>query len=209
VLDRQACGELPPKHHTALRSAQGALFYEECLTRKGFDGAYTIAYHQHRPQALRATGEVITEPLSPTPERSSSPLSRRHFRTHSLSSAAKTATSRTALLHNRDLVIGVWLPRESDPSYSLNAGADELLFVLSGRGCVRTVLGDLAFAEGDYVLVPRGMLHRLIFEQHSAAHLLSLRTAIETSSVPCSAVLSTRAFASCGSRTGDGGRGSR
>ncbi len=175
MLDRQAFGEFPAKHHTALRSAQGALFYEECLTRRGFDGAYTIAYHQNRPQALRATEEVIVEPLS-SAERSPSPLARRHFRTRSLSTGT-AASARTALLHNRDLVIAIWQPRASEPSYALNAGADELLFVLSGRGCVRSPLGDLAFAEGDYVLLPRGVLHRLTFEQNSPPHLLSVECA--------------------------------
>jgi homogentisate 1,2-dioxygenase len=176
LLDRKACGELPPKHHTALRTAQGELRYEECLTRNGFDGAYTIAYHQHRPQALRATGEVIREPLSPALERCA-PLSRKHFRTRALRNAAVAAPgARLPLLHNRDLVIGVWLPESSDAAYCLNAGADELLFVLSGRGCVRSALGDVAFTEGDYVLLPRGVLHRLIFEPGSAPHLLSVES---------------------------------
>jgi len=81
---------------------------------------------------------------------------------------------RIALLHNRDLVIGAWLPRESEACYSLNAGADELLFVLAGSGCVRSVLGDLAFVRGDYVLVPRGVLHRIMFEPGTPPHLLSV-----------------------------------
>ena len=54
MLERLSFGELPAKHHIALRDASGVLRYEHCLTRAGFDGPYSIAYHVHRPQALRA-----------------------------------------------------------------------------------------------------------------------------------------------------------
>ena len=39
MLDRVAQGELPGKPHTALRSSEGTLRYEECFTRNGFEGA--------------------------------------------------------------------------------------------------------------------------------------------------------------------------
>jgi homogentisate 1,2-dioxygenase len=42
VIDRMAEGDLPPKPHTAFRSASGKLRYEECLTRRGFDGEFSI-----------------------------------------------------------------------------------------------------------------------------------------------------------------------
>ena len=50
MLERMHAGEIPAKHHIALRSAEGALRHEECVTRRGFDGPYTILYHEHRPQ---------------------------------------------------------------------------------------------------------------------------------------------------------------
>ncbi len=49
MLDRMIAGVVPAKPHTALRDDTGRLRYEECLTRDGFDGPYTILYHQHRP----------------------------------------------------------------------------------------------------------------------------------------------------------------
>ena len=64
MLERLAFGELPRKHHLALRGADGRLFYEACLTRQGFDGPYSILYHQHRPQALRAVSADHVLPAS-------------------------------------------------------------------------------------------------------------------------------------------------
>ncbi|HMV67618.1 MAG TPA: homogentisate 1,2-dioxygenase, partial [Myxococcota bacterium] len=53
MLDRVAVGDLPAKHHTTLYGADGALRHEECITRRGFDGPYTIVYHVHRPHPSR------------------------------------------------------------------------------------------------------------------------------------------------------------
>ena len=52
MLDRMVAGSVPRKHHVALHGPEGALRYEHCLTRDGFDGGYTIQYHVNRPHAL-------------------------------------------------------------------------------------------------------------------------------------------------------------
>ena len=49
MLDRMVAGVVPDKAHTALRDEGGRLRHEECLTRGGFDGPYTILYHLERP----------------------------------------------------------------------------------------------------------------------------------------------------------------
>jgi homogentisate 1,2-dioxygenase len=51
MLDRMVVGQVPRKHHVALRDPAGRLRHEECLTREGFDGPYTILYHEGRPHA--------------------------------------------------------------------------------------------------------------------------------------------------------------
>lgn len=158
-MERLAFGELPSKHHLALRGAGGRLRYEACLTRNGFDGPYTILYHQERPQALRAVGPLESEPLEPaSPARG---LARRHFLTRALAGASGR---RVPLLFNPELVLGCWRPRQSDDGYHINAGADELWFVLEGGGTLRSLLGDLDVTAGDYVFVPKGLLHRWLFE---------------------------------------------
>ena len=164
MLERLVFGDVPAKHHLALR-AGGRLRYEECLTRKGFDGPYTIAYHEHRPQALRAVGPPLVEPLEAAP--ATGELARRHFRTLELDSVR-----RAPLLFNSQMVLGCFRPGESDASYRINAGADELLFVLHGSGTVRSLLGDLEFSAGDYVYLPKGLLYRFVFDTPGPHHAL-------------------------------------
>ncbi|MBL9016224.1 MAG: homogentisate 1,2-dioxygenase, partial [Myxococcales bacterium] len=46
-------GDVARKHHIQLRGPDGELRFEECFTRDGFDGPYTILYHQRRPHVHR------------------------------------------------------------------------------------------------------------------------------------------------------------
>jgi homogentisate 1,2-dioxygenase len=52
--------------------------------------------------------------------------------------------------------------RVADPVYVVDAQADQLVYVHAGGGTLRTMLGDVAFARGDYVFGPRGLLHRFV-----------------------------------------------
>ena len=182
MLERLACGELPAKHHLALYSASGQLRYESCLTRQGFEGAYTIAYHDTPPPSagsargsrVAATGRRPggAEP-DPTPGAVTPALPHRLSRP----SPARAALSPCSITPIE--VVGCRQPTHDDAAYHLNADADELWFVLSGRGTLRSALGDLEFQEGDYVCVPKGVVppdHRWL-----AAPTLSLARALRAS----------------------------
>jgi homogentisate 1,2-dioxygenase len=161
MLDRLVAGEIAVKHHTALYDPHKQLRYEECLTRRGFDGPYTILYHEHRPhEQLPAKcdhGWIID--LVAQPEQ----LARRHYRCAELSrgsSPTPVVDARVPLLFNSDLVVSILQPTASDPVYFGNADGDDLYFIHRGAGILRSAFGDLNFTVGDYLCVPRGVLHR-------------------------------------------------
>jgi homogentisate 1,2-dioxygenase len=163
MLDRMLAGRVADKHHVALRGPDGTLHYEECLTRDGFDGPYTILYHQ-RPPHLQAFIGVDPDHGPPTAAPASH-LARRHYKTFELPRGAMTrSAARTPLLFNDDVVISVLFPGVADASYFVNGDGDDLYFVLEGGGTLRSALGDLAFRSGDYVLVPKGVLHRFVLD---------------------------------------------
>jgi len=174
MLDRMAVGELAHKHHVALRGADGALRYEECCTRQGFDGPYSILYHLHRPQAVV---HERSEPWPrPVPGAQRGPA-RRHFRTQQFLAPPDGAPR--PLLSSNSIELSIWKPRADDAYYRVHAHADLLLFVRSGEGTLRSPFGDLAFGANDYVCVPKGVLHRFVFRRASdflriACHELSL-----------------------------------
>ena len=162
MIERIVQGAVPRKHHIAFRDAEGRLLYEEAFTRAGFDGPYTLLYHRHRPHATHAAetaGHGWTLP-TPVPAR---PLRRRHYRTQDLAARGGPAVdARVPLLFNADVVVGLVAPTAEDPVYLQNGDGDDLFFVEEGGGLLRSPMGDLRFAQHDYVFVPKGLLHRFV-----------------------------------------------
>ncbi|MBO6762871.1 MAG: homogentisate 1,2-dioxygenase, partial [Roseivirga sp.] len=73
--------------------------------------------------------------------------------------------SRTAVLVNNDCEIVLAAPKKSLREYFYkNADCDELLFVHEGSGTLRTLLGNIPFSYGDYLLIPRGMIYQIDFD---------------------------------------------
>jgi homogentisate 1,2-dioxygenase len=160
-------GDVPRKHHVQLRGDDGALRFEECFTRDGFDGPYTILYHLRRPHVHKlAPAEHGWSNATAGPARA---LAKRHYKSGELAHrGGPSIDARVPLLFNSDLVAGVAFPTSHDPVYVADGDADQLVYVHKGGGTLRSLLGDIAFTQGDYVFVPRGLLHRFLpeGEQH-------------------------------------------
>jgi homogentisate 1,2-dioxygenase len=73
--------------------------------------------------------------------------------------------SRKVLMFNNDINLAVAAPRKSLRDYFYkNADADEMIFVHRGSGKLRTMLGNLSFSYGDYLIIPRGMIYQIDFD---------------------------------------------
>ena len=161
-MQRLAMGQLPPKHHIAFRDPTGTLLYwEECITRNGFDGPYTIAYHAYRPHE-QLPAEGVHHGWKP-PVAAPFELAKRHFKTGELPPVSgPPIDTTTPLIFNKDVVVGLVRPTEPDPVYRVNVDGDDLYFIFEGSGLLRTALGDVRFEQDDYVFVPKGIIHRFI-----------------------------------------------
>ena len=160
-MQRLAVGQLPEKHHIAFRNAEGNLFWEECLTRDGFDGPYTIAYHQHRPHEQMPQDGVAHGWAKP--EATPFLLRKRHLETPALPEVAGPPIDTTVpLVFNEDVVLGLVRPTQPDPVYRSNVDGDDLYFIFEGSGLLRSALGDVRFEQDDYVYVPKGVVHRFV-----------------------------------------------
>jgi homogentisate 1,2-dioxygenase len=161
MLDRMQLGEVARKHHIQLRGADGALRFEECFTRDGFDGPYTILYHLRRPHTHRVANAA--HGWAAPAASGQRALAKRHYKTGELARhGGPQIDARVPLLFNDDLIAGVAFPAAEDPVYVADGDADQLIYVHRGGGVLRSLLGDVAFAQGDYVFVPRGLLHRFL-----------------------------------------------
>jgi homogentisate 1,2-dioxygenase len=174
MLDRVCVGRVPPKAHLVFASEAGERYYEECITRSGFEGPYSILHHRNPPhRAMPVTAAWTCR--APVADRDQA-LLRRHYRCLDMASPnGGPIAARVPLLFNEDVVIGFSRPTIAEPAYFANGDGDDLVFVLQGTGVLRSPFGDLEFRAGDYVYVPKGTLHRFIPTPGAAQAWLSVQ----------------------------------
>jgi homogentisate 1,2-dioxygenase len=53
-----------------------------------------------------------------------------------------------------------------------NVDADEVIFIHKGEGILRTPLGKIEFKNGDYLVIPRGMIYKMDFTDNDNRHFI-------------------------------------
>ena len=155
-------GKIPPKRHTQFVKPGGGFYYEQLFGTIGFDGMSSLLYHLHRPTQVRAVLDAIPAAPRIAVERN---MTARLLQGFQIAPADDYLESRTPLLVNSDIHIGLAAPRQSLRDYFYkNADADELLFIHRGSGTLRTLLGNIRFEYGDYLVIPRGMIYQIDFD---------------------------------------------
>ncbi len=163
-------GKVPRKRHTVFRKPDGTLYKEHLIGEEGFSNHATLAYHLYEPTRIRHIDEKPQD-LSP-PIAVTDNFHPRAFYTFNVSSEGDPITSRRPLLVNNDVIIGVARPNQPMEGYFYrNAFADELLFIHQGQGVLHTILGKVPFQKGDYLVIPRSLLHWIEFEGNKGRFL--------------------------------------
>ena len=155
-------GKVPAKRHTIFRKPDGGLYNEQLFGTIGFDGMSSLLYHLHRPTMVSEIGESID--LTPKIAVQKN-MTARKLIGFNVPAREDFLDSREPLLVNNDIQVGVAAPQKSMNSYFYkNADADELLFVHQGSGTLRTLVGNIPFEYGDYLIIPRGMIYQIEFD---------------------------------------------
>ncbi|QIE60085.1 homogentisate 1,2-dioxygenase [Rasiella rasia] len=155
-------GKIPPKRHTQFRKPDGSLYAEQLFGTIGFDGMYTNSYHEQRPTQVKEIKRQYS--VAPKIAKKNNMQSYR-FRGFQVPPQKDYLESRKAVLTNSDCTIILAAPQESQDDYFYkNTDADELIFVHKGSGILRTHLGNLDFKYGDYLVIPRGMIYKMKFD---------------------------------------------
>ncbi len=150
-------GSIPRKRHTVFRQPDGRLYAEELMGNKGFAGLSSLIYHVHQPTAVRRVRVLKELAWEGDGEQA---LHHRHFRTGELPPACSPTIDRIPLLYNNDVAISFVRPQAGDDVFYRNAQGDEIVYVSDGNGVLQSVFGDLPFGRGDYLVIPRGIVHR-------------------------------------------------
>ncbi|MCB0428935.1 MAG: homogentisate 1,2-dioxygenase [Flavobacteriales bacterium] len=155
-------GKIPQKRHTVFKQPDGRHYYEQLFGTEGFVGMSSLLYHVYRPTMVKTVGESKSVAPKIAIEKNMKALRLRGFE---VPPADDFLDSRKVLMVNNDLTIGVAAPRKSLREYFYkNADADEMLFIHKGSGTLRTLVGNIPFEYGDYLIIPRGMIYQIDFD---------------------------------------------
>lgn len=158
-------GHFPHKRHTVFKSDQDKYYYEELFGTEGFSSMSSLLYHVYRPTMVKSINNTID--LTPVAEVSKN-IKSQMLNGFSVSPIDDYLESRQIVLFNNDLNIALASPKKSLTEYFYkNADSDELIFVHRGKGKLRTVLGNIDFSYGDYLIIPRGITYQISFEDEN------------------------------------------
>ena len=171
-------GSIPRKRHTQFRNEEGKLYAEELVSTHGFSNIYSLIYHCHPPTLVKSLGEPFSREPKVVAQRF---LKHQSFLGFNIEPEDDYIESKKAVLVNNDLHISLAAPRKSISDYFLkNADADEVIFVHKGSGVLKTIYGDIEFGYGDYLVIPRGTIFQLHFnDENNRLFIVDSFTAIE------------------------------
>jgi homogentisate 1,2-dioxygenase len=154
-------GNIPHKRHTQFRKPDGSLYHEQLFSTEGFSNNYSTLYHTQAPTQIVQVGA----PYSIAPKTiHDKQLKHRSLNGFSIAPIEDYIDSRKPVLVNDDCKIILSAPTKSMREYFYkNADADEMIFVHVGSGILRTMYGNIEFAYGDYLIIPRGTIYQLDF----------------------------------------------
>ncbi len=171
-------GVIPPKRHTQFRQPDNSLYQEELVSSKGFSGIYSNLYHTYSPTQVKQ----VLEPVPYHTPIVESPLLQTHLKTSEVgATGADYLEARKVVLKNSDVSIAICNPTSPTMDYFYKNGeADEVLYVHDGAGILYSQFGTLPFKKGDYVVIPRTTIYKLVFTEQPRLLVIESSDPIET-----------------------------
>jgi homogentisate 1,2-dioxygenase len=158
-------GNIPHKRHTQFRKPDGTLYHEQLFSTEGFSNTASLLYHCNPPtQILQVEDPISLEPKLFHDRQ----LKHRCLSGFDIQPEEDVLDSRKPVLVNDDCHISLAAPKRSMTDYFFkNADADEVIFIHKGEGVLRTFYGNIDFKYGDYLVIPRGTIYQLQFNDEN------------------------------------------
>ncbi len=153
-------GEIPRKRHIRFHRPDGGLYAEELMGEEGFVSDSSLLYHEHLPTAI-VKSDGIEDAEAAAGITPNHPLLPRHFRTQDLPGGGDLVLGRQVLLVNDDVRI-CFAAADAPSELYRNSTGDETVYLRTGSARFESVYGTINAVAGDYVVVPRGTIHRWI-----------------------------------------------
>ena len=174
----QSKGSVPLKRHTVFKY-KNKLCYEELVSRQGFSSIYSNLYHMHMPTAIEKVGKFTQYSINNKIEQQHQA---RHIKTSNIKKTGNAIESRVPLFYNEDLIISISHISKKMNFLYRNGHFDELFYVQYGKGVISTNYGNLCYKEGDYVVIPRGVIWSLLPGEKTKLLIVESSHPVETPS---------------------------
>ena len=169
----QSRGEIPNKRHTVFKNPDGGIYYEELVSREGFSYIYSNLYHLNMPTKVKELGVFKSNDKLSSLKEDHKPC---HF----------IPSSNSSLLYNNDILIGTFTFDKKylykDYTFKRNGDSDLLLYIQGGSGTLKTNYGNLDIHEGDYIVIPRGVIYQIYVDTDLWGLEIYSKSPIETPS---------------------------
>jgi len=163
-------GKIPHKRHTTFKKGDNSYHYEQLFGTVGFVGMSSLLYHLHRPTQVREIVKSYSVAPKIAVEKN---LKAYRLKGFEVQPEEDFLESRKSILVNNDVHLSLAAPKKSTDDYFYkNVDADELIFIHKGSGKLRTMLGNINFKYGDYLLIPRGMIYKIEFDSEDNRHFI-------------------------------------
>ncbi len=162
-------GNIPQKRHVQFKKPDGSLYQEQVIGTEGFSGISSILYHINPPTKVKAI-KGITELKSEVWEEKT--LRHFHFKTLDAKPEGDPISGRKVLMFNNDVSMGICNPKEQMEYFYKNGESDEIIFVHEGKGRMESQYGALDYHDGDYIIIPRGVIHRFLLKSDKTRFLV-------------------------------------
>jgi homogentisate 1,2-dioxygenase len=154
----RAAGEIPRKRHIRFSGPDGGLYAEELMGEEGFSSDSSLLYHAHPPTAI-VKSEGLDDAAVDGGVVANHPLLPRHYRTQDMPAGGDLVLGRQLLMANEDVRIS-FVAADAGSDLYRNSSGDEAVYIRSGAATFESVYGTIEAGAGDYVVVPRGTIHR-------------------------------------------------
>ena len=155
-------GTLPKKRHVQFRRPDGVLYSEELFGTEGFVGPSSTMYHINPPTQVYGW-KTLYSTKSEFVEQDT--MRMRHVKSAPVPPKGDAVTGRVVLFGNSDVEMAVCNPAEQMGYHYKNGQGDECLFVHFGSGVCYTMMGALRFGPKDYVVIPKGVIYKLVWDE--------------------------------------------
>ncbi|AFY75876.1 homogentisate 1,2-dioxygenase [Pleurocapsa sp. PCC 7327] len=162
-------GRIPHKRHTQFRQADGSLYREELISTRGFSGVQSLLYHLHPPTQL---DKLLLDSVLEIPYEEPGALHPRHLRAATVATGGDAIAARVPLAANDNVCISVARPTELMSYWYRFAHGDEVIFIHEGSGVLESQFGILRYRPGDYLVIPTGVLWRILPDEGSQQRML-------------------------------------